>query len=187
MVDKLTFIIIHGTQGSPKGNWFPWMKKQLEAKGHRVIAPQFPTPKNQNLEAWLSTFYKEAGETDPSEMVLIGHSMGAPLILRLAEKTKTPYKALFAIAPFDCLLDCEFDPLISTFVEKPFNWESIKVGASSITLFAGDNDPYVKLSIPQNIAKALAAPLHTIKGGGHLNAEFGYTEFPQLFNEVQSL
>ena len=36
--------IIHGTEGYPEENWFPWLKKELEQKGHIVFVPQFPTP-----------------------------------------------------------------------------------------------------------------------------------------------
>ena len=46
-------IIIHGTYGNPDENWFPWLKIELEKIGYQVYVPTFPTPENQNLEAWL--------------------------------------------------------------------------------------------------------------------------------------
>jgi len=45
--------IFHGVNGSPEENWFPWLKGKLEADGHKVFVPQFPTPKNQTLDNWL--------------------------------------------------------------------------------------------------------------------------------------
>lgn len=37
-------IIIHGTEGYPEENWFPWLKNELELIGYNVIVPQFPSP-----------------------------------------------------------------------------------------------------------------------------------------------
>lgn len=38
----MQFLIIHGSYGSPDGNWFPQLKENLEALGQTVFAPQFP-------------------------------------------------------------------------------------------------------------------------------------------------
>lgn len=179
------FVIIHGTGGSPKSNWFPWIKEKLEASGNKVIIPTFPTLEGQNLQSWWGVFQKETVGIDPEKMVLIGHSMGGPLVLRLAEKTKTPYRAIYAVAPFDRLLNCDYDPYIKTFVEPPFDWSAVKNGAQILTLLAGDNDPYIPLNIPQEMAERLGLTLQIIKDGGHLNAEFNYTAFPALYELLE--
>lgn len=45
--------IFHGAGGHPEENWFPWLKRELEAKGLEVFVPKFPTPEGEGLEAWL--------------------------------------------------------------------------------------------------------------------------------------
>lgn len=180
------FVIIHGTMGSPEGNWFPWMKEKLEANGHNVIVPAFPSPEGQDQTTWLATFNKATKDLEPDNTVLIGHSMGATLVLRISELAKAPYKAIYSICPFDCLLNCELDPLITSFVEDSYNWTSIKRGAKQLHLFAGDNDPYVPLKIPQRIADNMSLSLNIIKDGGHLNAEFDYTSFPSLYDHIRN-
>ena len=39
-----TAIIIHGTEGYPEENWFPWLKSELEIIGYQTFVPQFPSP-----------------------------------------------------------------------------------------------------------------------------------------------
>ena len=54
----MNFIIIHGTNGHPEKNWFPWLKNELDKLGHTVYIPQFPTPDGQNLANWLKVIEK---------------------------------------------------------------------------------------------------------------------------------
>ena len=35
------FVIVHGSYGSPFENWFSWLFQKLEAKGFKVLVPQF--------------------------------------------------------------------------------------------------------------------------------------------------
>ena len=47
------YVIIHGSFGSNEGNWFPWLKEQLETKEKQVLVPQMPVGVgNQNFENW---------------------------------------------------------------------------------------------------------------------------------------
>jgi len=185
MRNDKTVIIFHGTMGSPHGNWFPWLKLQLEAKGCNAIIPALPTPEGQSLEVWKSVAEDTLEDLDPAKTVLIGHSLGAIFALRLAEQSPFPYKAVFAVCPFDRPLGIEpYDSLNSSFVSSPLDWSKTILGANKIYCFAGDNDPYVPLSIAQDVAQKAKASLQTINGGGHLNEEFGYKEFPLLFDGI---
>ena len=47
------YFIIHGSFGSPFGNWFGWLRKQLEDRNCEVYTPDFPTGVGyQNYENW---------------------------------------------------------------------------------------------------------------------------------------
>ncbi|MET0779778.1 MAG: hypothetical protein ABWY71_03005 [Candidatus Saccharimonadales bacterium] len=43
-------IILHGTLGSPSGNWFTWLKLELERRGLEVWLPQLPRPQQPSLQ-----------------------------------------------------------------------------------------------------------------------------------------
>lgn len=186
-MQALHFLIIHGTMGSPEVNWFPWLKSELEARGHLVLVPRFPTPENQNYVSWREVALAALAGLDPAHTVLIGHSMGAAFSFRLAEETTVPYKAIYAVAPFiDKIGLPEFDPLIATFVEHDFDWDKIKKNAGHIHLLAGDNDPYVSHALTQRVEDALGVPITYIANGAHLNADAGYTSFPLLLESILS-
>jgi hypothetical protein len=52
----LRVIVLHGAHGGPDTNWFPWLHAALNAEGIEVLRPRFPTPQDQSLEAWLTTY-----------------------------------------------------------------------------------------------------------------------------------
>jgi hypothetical protein len=177
---KHDIVIIHGTGGSPQGNWFFWLKQQLENNGHRVFVPKFPTPENQSIYKWHAALVTQV-ERMGKDTILIGHSCGATFLLHVLEALAEPVEQSILASPFIEKLGNEyFDNLNETFVDYEFDWDLIKKNAGKITILHGDNDPYVPIAAAQKVADALNASLTIIPNGGHLNAEFGFTEFPQI-------
>jgi predicted alpha/beta hydrolase family esterase len=117
----MKYFIIHGTGGSPKGNWFPWLKQNLEEKGHNVSVPSFPTPENQSVDSWLEVFKEHLNEMD-NNTILIGHSLGPAFILSILEKINVKVKGVITVAGFLGLIgNEEFDNLNQSFTTKQFN------------------------------------------------------------------
>jgi len=170
--------IIHGTYGSPDGNWFPWLKTEAEKLGQQVIVPKFPTPDNQSLESWTKVMSKYKIDKDT---ILVGHSLGAAFILSLLEKHKA--KAAFLVAGFITPLDSDFDIYNITFY-KQFDWEKIRKNCN-FYIFNSDDDPYVRLEKAAELSENLRTELNIIKSGGHINKESGYTEFPMLLEKIR--
>lgn len=177
-------VILHGTKGSPNINWFPWMKEKLEAHGVNVFTPSLPTPQNQSKDNWCSALREQAPDFN-EDTILIGHSCGANLVLHILEAMERPvkYAALIGVV-IAAIDDDEINKLNETFINHDYQWNEIQSGAQHISIFHGTNDPYVPLSQPQTVAKALNINLQTIENGGHLNAAAGYTEFPKLYNDI---
>lgn len=198
----MNVFIFHGTGGSPEGNWFPWLKQQLINQGIEVFVPKFPTPEGQSLKAWLKVFEKYQNKVT-QETIFVGHSMGPGFIFRLLEKSQVKIKGAILASPFIGFLDNEwFDNLNKTFIDHPFNWEKIKKNCPRFAILSGDNDPYVAIKQPESVrdgvakklideGKRLASKLNVsfklIKGGGHLNAETNYLEFPEVLTEINKI
>ena len=54
--------------------------------------------------------------------------------------------------------------------------------STKIEIIHGDDDPYVPVEHARQLSGFIDAPLHIIKDGGHLNAETGYTQFPEILD-----
>jgi len=179
------YIVAHGTCANPEANWFPWLQKVACRAGHECYIPRFPTPEAQYLTSWLQVFDRCCPELD-DQTVLVGHSIGAALILRVLERSSQRVHATVCTSGWLGLLENDFfDPLITSFFEAPFNWNSIRKRAGRIVCFWGEGDPYVSQDKAQALADNLLVPLTVIPNGGHLNAESGFLSFPPLFEALE--
>jgi predicted alpha/beta hydrolase family esterase len=174
------FVIIHGTKGSPEGNWFPWLADSLRQQHAEVVVPRMPTPEGQNLENWLEELRRQAGALDETT-TLIGHSLGATFLLRVLESQKVSMaQSVFVAGLLGPIGIAEYDQLNSTFIATSYDWGTIRSNAGSVVCVSGEGDPYVPAEQGKELAAKLGAQNHVVPKGGHLNAEFGYTSFPQL-------
>ncbi len=175
-------IILHGTMGSPEGNWFPWLAQELDDRGVRVAVPRLPTPEGQSLDAWvrvLSQYDSWFGDS----LILVAHSMSPALVLNKLQTAKA--HAAFLVSPFVSAIGSgEYDTLNQSFYNEDLDWAAIKSNCPKFFLYAGDNDPYVPMDKVKFIADKLGAEPTIIPEGGHLNEEFGYTEFTKLLLDI---
>ncbi len=177
--------IFHGTEGYPEENWFPWMKRELEKQGCKVIVPQFPSPPvvPAKIAEWFEVLKKYQHDIDENA-ILIGHSLGGIFTLRVLEKLGHPVKAAFFVgAPIGVrpILNYDRDEAFSGF---SFDWEAIKQKAKHFAVYQSDNDPYVGLDNGKQLAANLGVALHFISRAGHFNAKAGYTKFEDLRDKV---
>jgi len=182
----LRVIVLHGAHGGPDTNWFPWLHAELNAAGIDVLRPRFPTPSGQSLEAWLNTYDRAVESLALAPTILVGHSLGAALALRLVERAAAAFDGLFLAAGFIGALGLpDYDTINHSFFAGPFDWAGIRARKGrACRCWAGDNDPYVPLSRSQDVADFLEAPLEIVPGGGHLSSETGFNGFPHLRDAI---
>ncbi len=83
--EEMKVILVHRWEGTPRSDWYPWLKKELEKKGFTVIIPNMPNTSKPKINAWVSYLKKIVGTLD-EETYFIGHSIGCQAIMRLLEK-----------------------------------------------------------------------------------------------------
>jgi len=175
-------LIVHGAEGYPQENWFPWMKEELQKLGCEVLVPQFPTPQGQVLANWMEVFESNRGQLG-EDAILIGHSLGVPFVLNALEEY--PAHAAFLVAGFVGKAGNVFDESMKSFSQREFEWGKIRENCREFYVLHSDNDPYIKLEKGQEVAKKLRVGLTLVKGAGHFNAKAGYVKFPLLLEMVK--
>lgn len=181
-----TAIIIHGTEGYPEENWFPWLKGELEKIGYQVFVPQFPSPPvvPSKISEWFMVF-KDYKKYLNEDTLLIGHSLGGVFALRILEKLERPIKATFLVGTpigIQPILNYERDKNFSGF---EFDWKKIKSNSNSFVVFHSDNDPYVGLDNGKNLAENLGVDLSYRPNSGHFNALAGFLKFEDLLKKIK--
>ncbi|MFB6209774.1 MAG: RBBP9/YdeN family alpha/beta hydrolase [Candidatus Nanohaloarchaea archaeon] len=178
MSSKNVFLI-HGFEGSPEDNWFPWLKDKLEEKGYEVIVPDFPTPEDQTLENWMDVF-KEYEEELNRNSIVVGHSLGCPFILHLLQEGFEVEKAIFVAGFVGKIGDEYIDEVNEDIAGRKFDWDKIRGNAEEFILMHSTNDPYVDREKADELEEKLEAKLNIYEGYNHFNVSAGYTELPEI-------
>ena len=178
-----TIFIFHGVDGDPNENWLPWMKKEFEEAGHRVIIPTFPHSNTPTLDEWMQEMERYEKQVDEGS-IFVGHSLGAAFALRLTENMHQCILGSFLVAPVWEVMGNSYDTLMLTFTTAPYDWMKVKSHCKSFFVIQGEGDPYISLAKSQTLQKNLGATLMIIPNGKHLNTTAGFREFPQLRDAI---
>jgi len=96
-ISQYNFVILHGYTGSNQTNFIPWLKAELEQRGARVQAPQLPNTDNPT-EVEQVQYVLDHVQFDENT-VLIGHSLGGLVAMRVLEKLPHKIHHLMLVAP----------------------------------------------------------------------------------------
>ncbi len=178
--------IIHGTEGYPEENWFPWLKEKLEEFNYKVFVPQFPTPENQDPEHWFEVFkdYEKYLKTDT---IIVAHSGGCAFLLRLLESIDVKINIAVFVAPPLGIMPIKYIDADRPFLLKSFDWNKIRNSAKHFLVFHSEDDPFICIGNGEKLAEELDTDLIRLKDAGHFNAKAGYLKFDLLFEKLKEL
>ena len=176
------YFVIHGSFGSPFGNWFSWLYDFIEGEGKQVYVPDFPIGVGyQNYENWsrLLKYYLDLGLINENTTI-IGHSIAPVLISKFLVENKVKVKKLIFVCGFNNYLGIneEYDNVNESMYFD--NLEDVKKYANEIICFYSDNDPYVNYESEKEFADKIATEQVFIPNAGHINSESGYDTFEDI-------
>ena len=166
-------VILHGTDGNPEGNWFPWLKNELENRGYEVWVPLLPDNHMPNRSVYNDFLFSSGW--DLNDNVVIGHSSGAVEVLNLLMDPRCPHiKAGVLVGIWESTADTPLDPqqFASLFPPSGFDYQLIKEKAGGLLFVHGQDDPYCPLEQAQWMAERTSSDIVIVPEGKHLGASF---------------
>jgi hypothetical protein len=176
---KVIFIPGNGG-GSPKDNWFPYLKTELEKLKIEVIASEFPDNQLARESYWLP-FLKDELKAD-EQTILVGHSSGAIAAMRYAEANKLLGSVMVGTYYTDLGLLTEKQ---SGYFNRPWNWASIKQNHKWIIQFASTNDPWIPIEEARFVHNQLNTEYHESIDQGHFGGDYKKLVFPELLEALK--
>ena len=182
------FLILHGTDASPKSNWFMWLKGKLIGLGYEVWLPQLPDSDKPNTETYNKYLLSNPKFIFDKNTVIIGHSSGSVAALSLLQHLTqgSEIKSAILVSAFKDNLN--WDALNGLFIE-PFDYKSIKNHCKNFIFIHSDNDPYCPISHAEYLSKQTNGKLIMIESQGHFNTEISpdYKQFPKILDIIKSI
>ncbi len=167
-------IIVHGWDGYPEEGWFPWLKKELEARGFAVTVPQLPDAHSPSIEKWVPALADAVGVAD-EQTYFVGHSMGCQTVVRYLESLPEGTKvggAVF-VAGFFKRLTLEEDPEVQAidrhWLGAPIDLRKVKSHILKSVAIFSDNDPYVPLDNQDDFREKLGSEIIIEHNKGHFS------------------
>ncbi len=187
--------LFHGLGGSEKSFWIPWLKAELEQEGFDVWTPSLaPCEGFDDLDKWVREVVERSVCRDFDLMV--GHSAGGPLILRLLSRGDFSAQHIISVAGFikpltDGDEDEDGDGNGNGHMNDPaypadFDVAAIRQGCRALTFIHADNDPWdCGQDQGEFMRKTLGGTLVVMTGEGHFGSEAmkqPYKSFPLLLS-----
>ena len=96
-ISQYNYVILHGYTGRNDKNFIPWLKHELEQRGAKVQAPQLPNTDNPTEVEQVQ--YVLDNVAFDENTVLVGHSLGGLVAMRVLEKLPHKIHHLVLVAP----------------------------------------------------------------------------------------
>jgi leucyl-tRNA synthetase len=152
---NVNFVLLHGYKGSPDTNFFPWLKKELESRGYGVSVPKLPDTNNPKIMEQVEYVLENCKFNENT--VLLGHSLGSVVALKVLESLKKPIKKLVLAAG---LVDpnSKDKTYINSFDWK-FDFNKIKNNVKEILILKDINDKEIRKDSADKIKNAIGGEI----------------------------
>ena len=181
-------IIVHQWMAGADGDWRPWLKTELEKLGYDVLVPEMPDVDTPVIEKWVDKLDQVVGLPDENTY-FVGHSIGCQTILRYLETINNPVGGAVFVAGWFNLKNLEDEKtttIAKPWVETPINLGKVKKALPNVTLIISDNDPFGCFEENKNKFTELGSKIIVLHNAGHITADDGFTELPEVLEELKN-
>lgn len=182
--------MVHGWEGSPENNWFPWLKTKLRDNGFEVIAPTMPDTDKPVKSVWLKTLQNLITNPDKNTY-LIGHSMGCQAIQRYLESLQGDIVVGGAVLVAGWINDPRWDgrteeeaKVIHDWFDQPKDYDKIKSHCKKFISIFSSNDPFILKTNWKESEDILGAKVMILKNMSHFDDDAGIKKLPEALKAL---
>lgn len=173
-------VILHGRNGSPNNYVYPWLKKELEKKGYTVELPELPNTDEPSDEEQADYVQKNC-KLDKAT-VIVSHSFGGIVAMRLLERGVKVQRLVLACVPFSGKFnDNKIRKSVTEACRKGFDFSKIRQNADSFVVVRDEQDEIVPKEDAEMWQDKLKGAL--ILGNGNV-PHFSGEEEPDLLKAI---
>ncbi len=178
----MRIILVHGFNANPQMNFHPWLRDELHAAGFEVVAPELPLSSKEELDmpAIIEVMKREVGYLKNDD-ILLGHSLGALLILQYleaVEMTETPRAVVLVAAPWKISR-----PELRRLFVDDLDADVLMWKAREFTVIHSQDDHLVPVEHGRKLANQLRASLIETATDDHYMGE----RYPVLLETVKQI
>ena len=182
--------IVHRWNGTPEGDWYQWLKGELEKRGFEVFIPEMPETDKPSIKKWVGKISEAASASD--EPYFVGHSIGCQAILRYIESSGKKSSGVLLIAPWLHLKDAAFETdsdrkVAEEWISIPIDLGKVKSSIRDCRIVMSTGDPYVPVGDSKIFRDGLNAKINIMPISKHFTGEEGYSELHVALNEFMKM
>lgn len=178
---KLSFILVHGWEGGPNKDWFPWLNKKLIKDGHDVINMSMPNTMFPKKGEWVKHLEEHIDPT--RETFFIAHSLGAIAVLKYLEKIDKKIKGAIFVAPY--IINEQNYKILSSFYSRKIDWKKVNKNCNKFFTIFSDDDSFVSLNQYVYMKENTNVELIMVPDKGHFSDDDNIKEIPELYEIIK--
>lgn len=176
----ISFVLIHGWEGGPNKDWFPWLNKKLIKDGYDVINMSMPNSFNPKKDEWVK--HLEDYVDLSKDTFFIAHSLGAISVLKYLEKINKKIKGAILVAPY-IINEKEYKTL-SSFYSRKIDWSKVNKNCNKFFTIFSDDDPFVSLDQYLFMKDKTKVDLTVLHNRGHFSDDDNIKEISELYDII---
>lgn len=164
-------LILPGWFQKTSDNWYPWLREQLNKKGYQTSIVDLPTMSTQKPKMQEQLDYLFDKFEIDEETAIVGHSLGALLTLRVAERKKFHTMILIVGWDFNDLEEGH-----ASYWEEPIDHSKIIKNTKKRCCISSKCDKYISRNQSRKMSERLEADFKMVEGAGHFTSGDGVDE-----------
>lgn len=169
------YVILHGYKSDATENFYPWLKLELERRGFKVQAPTMPMEDQDHPQKRLDYVLKNV--TFDQNTVIIGHSLGSVIAMKVVEQLNHPVAGLITVAGFAEPKFKDKERAFAANYDWQFDWQKIQDNTTFVEILHDLNDHIVPLEQARILTDKLKGNLVEVTAK---KSHFGHEQEPEV-------